>query len=520
MEKLVMFFLAILPILWLILSLSGMKLAAYKACPIALLLTVVLALTVWKFSPLNTLTAGLEGAAMALWPIILVIIAAVFTYNLSVKTGNMDLIKEMLTGVTTDRRILVLIIAWGFGGFLEGMAGFGTAVAIPASMLIALGFDPMFSAAVCLVANATPTAFGSIGIPTTTVAQIAGLNAGTLSRATALQLFPLVILTPFILVMMTRGSEKRPFRGVGITALVSGLSFAVPELAVASTVGAELPVIVGSICSMICTILCGRAQTRRNPVPAFQVEGTTTENRRSLSFGRALVAWLPFVLIFALLTLTSSLVPPVHNALSAIKTSVRIYTGEGAAPYTFTWINTPGVLILIAALIGGAVQGAGLGEMLRVLGATIRQMSKTIITMLAVLSTAKIMGYSGMIAAIAGMMVGVSQAFYPLFAPLIGSLGAFITGSATSSSVLFGKLQTEAAGAIGVNRYWLAASNTVGATAGKMISPQNIAIAVAATNLAGKEGKLLNSTIRYFVLFVVLMGLIVYFGASLTGVLF
>ena len=152
------FILALLPILWLMLALSGLKMPGYKACPISLAITLVLALLLWKMPLVDALTGTLEGAAMGIWPICLVIIAAIFTYNLTVHTKNMDLIKRMLTSVSRDKRILILIIAWGFGGFMEGMAGFGTAVAIPASILCGLGISPIFAATVCLVANATPTA--------------------------------------------------------------------------------------------------------------------------------------------------------------------------------------------------------------------------------------------------------------------------------------------------------------------------------------------------------------------------
>lgn len=203
------FILALLPILWLIVALTALKIPGFKACCIALVIAYVLAVFVWKMPLLNSVTAIAEGAALALWPIIIVIIAAIFTYNITVATGKMEVIKRMLAGVTKDKRILVLIIAWGFGGFMEGMAGFGTAVAIPASMLWGLGFDPIFAAIVCLVANATPTAFGSIGIPTTTLAKITGLNVIGLSTDTVVILSILIVLTPFVLVYLTGKKKKR-----------------------------------------------------------------------------------------------------------------------------------------------------------------------------------------------------------------------------------------------------------------------------------------------------------------------
>ena len=226
------FILALLPIIWLIIALTALKMPGFKACVVALAIAYVLAVLGWKMPLADSLQAVMEGVALALWPIITVIIAAIFTYNVCVATGKMEIIKKMLANVTKDKRILVLIIAWGFGGFMEGMAGFGTAVAIPASMLWGLGFDPIFAAIVCLIANATPTAFGSIGIPTTTLAKITGLNGIDLSTYTVILLAVFIVLTPFVLVALT-GKTKNPFQGIFLITLLSGLAFLIPEYLVA-----------------------------------------------------------------------------------------------------------------------------------------------------------------------------------------------------------------------------------------------------------------------------------------------
>ena len=472
----VRFVLALLPILWLAVALSVWKRPAYQVCPLALALTVLLALFYWKSPGTEVLTGGLEGAVMALWPISLVIVAAVFTYNLTVRTGAMERIKRMLTAVTRDKRVLVLLIAWGFGGFMEGMAGFGTAVAIPAGILCGLGFDPIFSALVCLVANATPTAFGSIGIPTITAASVAGLEAGPTAVVVVLQLALMVVLTPLLMVMMT-GGGVRALKGVWPVALGSGVAFVIPEFLTAKYVGAELPAVTGSVVCMVVTILLSKL-------------------------------WSPFILIFVLLLATSSLVPPIHNLLAAVKSDVVIYSGQGASPYTFSWVNTPGVLIFIAAFVGGALQKASLRVMGQVLWATLKQMSKTIITLVSILAAAKIMGYCGMTSDIAAFLVAVTGSAYPIVAPLIGSIGTFVTGSATSASVLFSGLQAETASALGMDAVWLVAANTIGATAGKIISPQSISIATAATDTVGQESTILRKSIGYYILFVVVFGLI------------
>ncbi len=507
------FVLALLPIIWLIVGLTALKIPGFKACVAALVIAYILAVFVWKMPPLESVTAVAEGAALALWPIIIVIIAAIFTYNVCVSTGNMEVIKKMLANVTKDKRVLVLFIAWGFGGFMEGMAGFGTAVAIPASMLWGLGFDPVFAAIVCLIANATPTAFGSIGIPTTTLSKITGLDVFGLSTNTALILTPIILLTPFILVYLT-GRSRKAFQGVWLITLISGLSFLLPEYLVAKYLGAELPVVIGSVCSMLGTFVAARLFGRGEVDPKYRLE---TKQEERITGKQALLAWSPFILIFILLLATSKLIAPLNELLVPVKTSVNIYNGENAAPYVFSWLATPGVWIILAAFIGGKLQGAGFRDMIKIFGKTIIQLSKTIITIVCIMATAKLMGYSGMISSIALMFVTVTGSFYPLFAPFLGAIGTFVTGSGTSASVLFGGLQLETSVALNLNQSWIAASNTAGAITAKMISPQSIAVAVAAVSLQGKESVLLKGTIKYFILFVVIVGIVTFVGARLLG---
>lgn len=397
---------------------------------------------------------------------------------------------------------------------MEGMAGFGTAVAIPASILWGLGFNPVFAAIICLIANATPTAFGSIGIPTTTLAKLTGLEVSVLSTNTVLILSLLIILTPFVLVYLT-GKSRKAFRGVGLITLISGVSFLLSEYLVAKFLGAELPVVIGSVCSMLCTGFASKVLCKKEVDPEFCLEGKKAEK---LEPKRALVAWSPFVLIFLFLLATSKLIAPFNELLSAVKTPVNIYSGEGAAPYVFSWLATPGVWIILAALIGGAIQGAKLKEMLKIFYKTIIQLSRTIITIVCIMATAKLMGYSGMISSIALMFVTVTGSFYPIFAPFLGAIGTFVTGSGTSASVLFGGMQKETAIELGLNQAWISAANTAGAVTAKMISPQSIAVAVAAVGLQGKESELLKGTIKWFVLFVLLVGAVTYIGAQILGI--
>lgn len=509
--------LALAPIIWLVIALCGMHMEAYKASLGALLVAVVCAVAGWQMSALNVATAALEGFAMALWPIVIVIIAAVFTYNLTVHTGAMELIKAMLCSVSADKRVLTLLIGWCFGGFLEGMAGFGTAVAIPASMLVALGISPVTAILACLVANGVPTMFGSIGIPTTTLASITGIDGIELAFAQVVQVFPFVVACPLFMVVIV-GGGPRALRGALPAALVAGLSFAIPELAAARFIGPALTDVVAAVCSLAVTFaFCLR--TKGRPVAdEYRLEaGDGTPGSPIASVPEQLRAWSPFALIFVVLLLTSQLFPFVHDPLSSLASTVNIYAGDPSATLTFTWVNTPGVLIMACGIAGGLIQRCPAREMVGVLANTCKQMSKTVVTMLGVLACAKIMGYSGMIASIAAFFVAALGSLYPLVAPLLGALGTFVTGSGTSSEVLFGNVQLQAAQSIGVDPTWLVAANSLGTSAGKMLSPQNIAIGCAACGLVGRDGEILGKIAKYAFGYAAAMALLVYAGSLVLG---
>lgn len=503
-----------LPIIWLIVALSGLKMAGHKACVIALVITIVLAVGYWKLNFVWTMTAALEGILNALWPICLVIVAALFTYNLTLKTGAMDLIKQMLAGVSCDKRVLALLIGWGFGNFMEGMAGFGTAVAIPASMLAGIGLDPMSAVVGCLVVNSTPTAFGSVGVPTVTLGSVTGLDAIPLAGSVALIQCILTFLSPFLMVCIC-GKGIKALKGMIPTTLVAALSFTVPWFIAAQVMGPELPDIIGSICSMVCIIVAAKV-FNKNPDSEYSIQVSEKEEKTGITIGEGVKAWSPFILIFILLMITSTLCPPIHDAIAGIKSQIVVYAGEGGNTLGFSWVNTPGIMIFIAAIIGGFVQGAKVGEMVTVLLETLKKYWKTILTICSVMATAKIMGYSGMISDIAQLLVVVTGSFYPLFAPLIGAIGAFVTGSGTSTCVLFGGLQSQTAVSLGLNPSWMAAANVMGAGIGKMICPQGIAIGAGAINAVGSESKILSAVFKYCLLYVVVGGIICYVG-SLMG---
>lgn len=504
MNDYMLFAIAMIPVLWLIVSLGVLKMPAHKTCSFTVILTLAIAIICWRMKFIDGITATVEGMAIALWPILLVIVAALFTYNLAVETKTMDVIKKMLSSITTDKRIQVLILAWGFGGFLEAVAGYGTAVAIPASILASLGFNPLFAAVICLLANTVPTAFGALGIPVTTLATVTGLEVVHLSYVTSIQLAGFIVLIPFLLVILTEKSIKALKGVVGIT-LVSGITFAIPQIFIAKYLGADLPALVASICSMACTILMAKAMNKE------KVEAK--EDKIGLKEG--ILAWLPYILLCGLILIASPLVPSINSLLAKASSNIHIYTGDATSTTAFSWINTPGMMILIATFIAGLIQKLKFTYMLDVLKRTIIQLKTSFITIMSIVAISKIMSHSGMTSSISFGLCAITGSFYPLIAPLLGAIGTFVTGSDTSANILFGALQTEAAKSLSIDPYWIAAANTAGATAGKMISPQSIAIATSATGLIGSEGKILSTTVKYCLGYVIILGLIVYFGGGI-----
>ena len=505
---------ALLPILWLFVALSGLKWPAWRACCVALILSLAVSVNFFGMPWTYTASAALEGTALACWPILLIIIATIYTYNLSVHTKAIETIKSMLMSVSSDYRVLILLIGFGFGGFLEGMAGFGTAIAIPASMLFGMGINPVTAVAVCLIANFVPSAYGSIGIPLVTLSGIMGLDSRQLATYVALQLGFLAVVCPLLMVIVA-GKGFKALKGMFSLCLVAGLAFFSTQLAVSHFLGPELAGVAGSIVTMGAIIACAKASPLNNPDYIME----SNAEKPVISPRTALVAWLPFILIFVLLLLTSKLVPVVYESLILFQTSILIYQGEGGMPYTFYWIATPGTVIFLAAFLGARVQKVTLSDMGKVLGKTVLSLRPTIVTIITIIATAKVMGYSGMTTTIADYTVAATGTVYPFIAPFIGSVGGFITGSATSTCILLGKLQLDAAIAIGADRdvqTWVAAANATGACAGKLIAPQSIAIGLAAIGAAGagSESKLLSLTIKIYLPFIILLGSVVYFAQA------
>lgn len=520
------FILALLPILWLFIAFLVIRMPGYLGCLVALIIAIVESLIfgATDFSAILTglslpeaLTATLEGVITAIWPIGLIILAAMFTYNLCVETGAMDRIKKMLTSVTADKRVLVLILAWGFGGFMEAVAGFGTAVAIPAAMMVALGFDPLFSAVACLVANAAPPTFGSIGIPTTTAAGLVGMDPLALAGPAMNMLAIPALLSPFIIVWLCGKSEKgaHPFKGMLGFTCIAALSYVIPALLVAHYVGAEFVDLVGNTVSLVVMVLAAKMVK-----PAEEKNFLMTADADLASSGSAkgpgpLASWAPYILMLIFLIVSSKLVPPVNAFLAQFTSKFVVFSGEGGATISLAWIGNGGVMIFLAGILGGMIQGAGAGTMVKVLGQTLKSMWKAIVTIIFIIAVAKVMGYSGMTSSIATLLAALTGSFFPALAPLVGILGTFVTGSTTSSGILFAGMQVEVAQKIGADALQLVAANMAGGAIGKLISPQSIAVAIAAIGLAGADGKIMSQTVKYCVLFGLIVCIFSYVSAVL-----
>lgn len=491
--------LAFIPILLLVCLMGIFKLPGDKSAVITLITTVIISFFFFEFSMHDLGLSFYYGVMKAFFPILLIIIMALFSYNILVHTEYMEVIKKQFISISSDRSIQVLLLTWGFGGLLEGMAGFGTAVAIPAAILIGLGFSPIFSAVVSLIANSVSTAFGAVGIPVLVLAEQVNItDIHTLSSQVIIQLSPLMFIIPFILLSLTELTLKKLPKYIFLSLLVGGISIVCQYLA-AKFIGAETPAILGSIASIITIIIYARITERKNK-----------QEKEKNNFIETLRAWSVYGVILVLIILTSPILP-LESILSPLFVSSFSFNIE-ANPKVLNiyWLTDTGIILFIGSIIGGLIQGAGFKNLFKILIKVVISLQKTIITVCSLIVLSSIMDFSGMIGVVGIALAQATGSLYPLFAPTVGCLGTFLTGSDTSSNILFGKLQTSVAQATGANSSWLAAANTVGATGGKIISPQSIAVATSACNLQGQEGTIMKKAMPYALLYIVIVGIMVY----------
>lgn len=500
---------ALLPLIWLFISLAKIKMPAYKAGLVALALTLLLAFLFFSAKPLMVAQAAAEGMMLAIFPILWVIFSALFVYNITVKSGSMDLIKSLLSGLSTDRRIQALILAFCFGGFLEAVAGFGTAVAIPAGILAAMGFEPVLAAAVCLIANTIPVAFGVLGVPVITLAQLTSIPLDRLSLFTSLQLMPFILLLPFVIVQVVTGSFKN-VKGVIAVSLISSAAFAAAQTLTAAYVGPETAAVAGSLLSLAVTIIWIKIFPIKKIWSFKKDKGILQSEYVKKGFINTLKALSPYLIMLAAIAATRFI--PFLGFLKEYPFTIhkQFYLGAGGKPMTFELATSGGTLFFIAAIIGGIIQKVSFKDMAGLIIKTFQQMWKTAATVISVVVLAKIMSYNGMVESISKTIALASGKYFAFLAPALGALGTFLTGSDTSSNVLFGGLQKQTAMRLDLNVDWLVSSNASGATAGKMISPQSISIAASSTGLSGKEGTLLGITFKYCIFYTLLMGVLVF----------
>lgn len=511
---------AIVPILLLFVLMLGFKMAGHKSALVSLVVTILLALLVAPqlgFTPEGFTSAGVgwavvEGVLKAVFPILIIILMAIFSYNVLVESGDIEVIKRQFSSFSDDRGVTVLMLVWGFGGLLEGMAGFGTAVAIPAAILISLGYKPLFSALVALIANTVPTGFGAVGVPIITLCnEVAPGGAATseaiceISAYAVLQLSPLFFILPLIILMLTDHRRQAWLKNVVLSLWVGGVSV-VTQYVVARYLGAETPAIIGSAAAIVAIIIYVKVEKRLR-------RGEKVEKVEKVE-KRLLRAWSIYLLILVFVLLSGPLFPGINHFLKThlvSRIALPIYP-EGTY-FSFGWISNAGLMLFLGTMIGGLIQGLSLKRLMVVLARTVVGLRKTVVTIVSLIALASVMNYSGMIMVIASALAAATGTFYPLFAPLIGAVGTFVTGSDTSANILFAKLQANVASQLNyADPNWLVAANTTGATGGKMISPQSIAIATAACDMQGKDGDILRSALPYAVLYIIIGGLVVFFA--------
>lgn len=511
---------ATIPILYFFWALAIKKMKGYMAGLTTLIIAIVIAVLAFKVPVLTAVASASQGAVYGIIPIGWIIITSVFLYNLTVKTGHFDVIRSSVLSITEDRRIQALLIAFSFGAFLEGAAGFGAPVAITAALLVGLGFKPLQAAALCLIANTAPVAFGAIGVPITVMEGITGIPALEISKMVGRQLPIIAVFIPFVLVAIMVGF-KRAFE-VLPAILVSGISFAVAQFLSSNYLGAELPDIISSLVSLVALAIFLRFWQPKH-IYRFETDGQMEDTKNHYTSGQILRAWSPFIVLTlfisawgipsfkkallgtyeggnAFLTFVNNIggaltfypeVPFLHNQVIDGSTGKEI-----AAVYKFELLGAAGTAILFAAIVSKFLLKVSWGKWVKTFGETINEIKFPLLTICCVVGYAYVANTAGMMTTL-GLVLAKTGALFPFFSPVLGWIGVFVTGSDTSSNVLFAKLQQVTSESIGMDPVLALAANTSGGVTGKMISPQTLAVAAAAVGLIGRESELLKFALKY-----------------------
>jgi len=566
---------AALPLLTIFLLLGVLKMKAQWAALIALAVALLVAILVYRMPVGQALSSATEGATFGIFPIMWIVINAIWIYTMTVATGHFDVLRRSFGTVSPDQRIQAIIIAFCFGGLMEALAGFGTPVAISSVMLIALGFHPLKAAGVALVANTAPVAFGAIAVPITTLAKITGIPVHDLASTVGRQTPVLALIVPLVLVFIVDG--RRGLRQVWLPAVLAGVVFAVVQFVSSNYLSVELTDILASLAAAAAVVVLLRVWkpieeltadsltedelleriadatatahavetggSRRDRVATLASTGSTagdsaaairtiggpdtvatradTRAARPPDRGPEIVrAYAPYLIIIAMFSLAQIRTVAAflaHGATSFAWPGLHIVTPNGkppsAATFAFGYLPSAGTLLLLSGLVTMLVLALSPGAALRAFAKTLDQLKWAILTVAAVLALAYVMNFSGQTITIGRWMAGAGGLF-ALLSPVLGWLGVAVTGSDTSSNALFGTLQVAAAKQAGLDPVLLAAANSSGGVLGKMISPQNLAIAAAATGMAGQEGELFRKVIGWSLGFLAFMCLLVYLQST------
>ncbi|OEZ46386.1 glycolate permease GlcA [Janthinobacterium sp. MP5059B] len=533
---------AAVPIIFFFIALAALRIKGHVAAAVTLALALVVAIFAYGMPVPQALAAAGYGFAYGLWPIAWIIVTAVFLYKIVVKTGQIEIIRASVLSVTDDQRLQVLLIGFAFGAFLEGAAGFGAPVAITSALLVGLGFNPLYAAGLCLIANTAPVAFGAMGIPIIVAGQVTGIDPFLIGAMAGRQLPLLSLAVPFWLVFMMDG--VRGVREVWPAALVTGASFAVTQYFTSNHIGPELPDITSALVSLVSLTLFLKVWQPKNAkvvnavgggaaalsgfggAGSADLRGSGSRAASPYTLAQTARAWAPFGLLTAIVTVwslpgfkslfaaggaLSSLVVKIHVPYLdqlVIKT-MPIVTAPKAydAVFKLDLLSAVGTAILLTAVLSMWMLRMKPRDGIKAFVETLVELRRPVLSIGLVLAFAFVANYSGMSSTLALLLAGSGAAF-PFFSPFLGWLGVFLTGSDTSSNALFCSLQNTTAHQIGVSDTLLVAANTTGGVTGKMISPQSIAVACAATGLVGKESDLFRFTLKHSLLFAVIIGII------------
>ena len=527
---------AVLPLITLFVLLGGLKWSAHWAALSSLAVAIVVALAVYTMPVGQALDSALLGAVFGLFPIMWIVWNAIWIYNMTEATGHFAVLRRTFGRVSDDQRVQAVIIAFCFGALLEALAGFGTPVAITAVMLIALGFQPMKAAAVALVANTAPVAFGAIAIPIITLGEITGIPKEDLGAMVGRQTPVLALFVPLILVGMVDG--MRGVRQTWPAAVVGGFVFAIAQFACSNYVSVELTDIVASLLATGAIVALLQVWQPSEPIrgerlqrgpaiagaatadAALEAEVRRKQDDHRDSRGEILGAYAPYLIIIAVFALAQ--LGPVKTFLADAGTEfgwpgldIRDAEGEPASATTFklNWLSAAGTLLLISGLLTMVALKVSPRRALQVYGRSLDQLKWATLTVAAVLGLAFVMNLSGQTITL-GLWIAGAGGILAFLSAIIGWLGVAVTGSDTSSNSLFGALQVSAAREAGLDPTLLAAANSSGGVLGKMISPQNLAIGAAAVGLGGREGELFRRVFGWSVLLLAIMCVLVYLQST------